>query len=213
MLAQGLKLSGETKDYFIRGRLDDLKKHLPGEFQPRKILDYGCGLGETSHFLSELFPNAHVTGAETSLNAIEHAKSKYKKKSVAFIPAEELPQHGPYDLCYTNGVFHHIEPQNRAAALKQIHQSLNPGGVFALFENNPWNPGTQMVMHHIPFDRDAQMLSFLQAKRILRESGFQSSRTRFLFYFPKALGFLRFLEPLGAHIPLGAQYYILSVKP
>ena len=37
--------------------------------------------------------------------------------------------------------------------------ALLTGGVLALFENNPWNPGTRLVMKRIPFDRNAQTIS------------------------------------------------------
>ena len=40
-----------------------------------------------------------------------------------------------------------------------VRQGLRPGGVFALWENNPWNPGTRLVMRRIPFDRNAVLLS------------------------------------------------------
>ena len=46
-----------------------------------------------------------------------------------------------------------------------------PAGYFALFENNPWNPGARLVMRRIPFDRDAIMLSPRHAARMLILSG------------------------------------------
>lgn len=210
MLAEGLKLSGESKDFFMRGRVRDLKAHLPENYSLRKILDYGCGLGETAEYLAETFPGSHVTGADTSANALKHAREKSQNPSVAFTEIESIG--GPYDLCYTNGVFHHIDPQNRISAVKQIYRSLAPGGFFALFENNPKNPGTRMVMSRIAFDRGAKTLLSKEAESLLREGGFEPLFTRFLFYFPKPLGFLRFLEPLAAGIPFGAQYYVLAAK-
>ena len=60
------------------------------------------------------------------------------------------------DLAYSNGTFHHIPPAKRMDALGFIFQRLKPGGIFALWENNPWNPGTRWVIEsRIPFDRDA----------------------------------------------------------
>src|SRR5437870_1900508 len=55
-----------------------------------------------------------------------------------------------FDLCYCNGVFHHIPPHERLGAARLIFRSLARGGHFALFENNPLNPGTRMVMRRIP---------------------------------------------------------------
>ena len=68
-------------------------------------------------------------------------------------PKEEI------DLAFCNGVFHHIPPEQRARAIAYVYRCLRPGGLFALWENNPWNPGTRLVMSRIPFDRDALPLS------------------------------------------------------
>ena len=95
----------------------------------------------------------------------------------------------------------------------QIHRVLRPGGQFALFENNPFNPGTRMVMHCIPFDREARPLRPREAQRLLQGGGFSFLYPpRFLFYFPRSLAFFRPIESLLARIPLGAQYYVLARK-
>jgi len=44
------------------------------------------------------------------------------------------------DLAYCNGVFHHIAPDARPEALAMIRDALKPGGLFAFWENNAWNP-------------------------------------------------------------------------
>ena len=61
MLNQGLKLSGEDQAFFIEGRLRDLARTLAGR-QPRRILDFGCGLGHTAGRFSRLFPKAEIVG-------------------------------------------------------------------------------------------------------------------------------------------------------
>jgi hypothetical protein len=100
-------------------------------------------------------------------------------------------------LCtvYINGVFHHILPNEGQQTLMMIRELLEPGGHLALFENNPWNPGTRMVMRRIPFDRDAMPLSFLEASRRIKAAGFKVCATRFLFYIPKSFAPLCFIEP------------------
>jgi SAM-dependent methyltransferase len=113
---------------------------------------------------------------------------------------------------YCNGVFHHIEPADRPCALASIHRALMPGGYFAFWENNPWNPGTRLVMHRIPFDRDAKTLSAPQARRLLHGAGFDVISTDFLFLFPRALATLRPLETRLTQLPAGAQYMVLCRK-
>ena len=68
-------------------------------------------------------------------------------------------------------------------------------------------------MRRIPFDRNAITLSPPAARRLLRKRGFQILRTDFLFYFPRQLSWLRWLELGLARLPLGAQYQVLCQKP
>jgi hypothetical protein len=101
----------------------------------------------------------------------------------------------------------------RAGAVEYIYKALRPGGWFAMFENNPWNPGTRYVMSKIPFDRDAVTLSPVEGKRMVRAGGFGVKRVDFLFYFPAVLKFMRPLEMLLYKVPMGTQYLVLAKKP
>jgi len=212
-LNRSLQISGEDKDFFLQGRVLDLVNQLGPDRIPSRILDYGCGTGDTTAFLAETFPEAQVTGFDTAEGAIREAQSQYGSDRVHFEWGAELPAGERFDLCYVNGVFHHIDPSKRVGIVRQILNSLCVGGHFALMENNPWNPGTRIIMSRIEFDRDAITLSPPEAGRLLREGGFeQCGKARSLFFFPGPLAFLRFLEPALARVPLGAQYYYLATK-
>ncbi len=213
MLQRGLQLSGEDKTYFLAGRVEDLRSHLPHPSTVRRILDFGCGIGDSSSHLAEVFAQAEVVGKDNAERAMAHAREKHGGSRVQFVALSELRSTGLFDLCYVNGVFHHIPPAERPGAIALIASVLRQDAHLALFENNPWNLGTRLVMSRIPFDRDAQPLSVLQARRLLRAGGFSHAvTTRFLFYFPRPLARLRFAEPWLAHAPLGAQYYVLARK-
>jgi trans-aconitate methyltransferase len=213
MLTRGIRLSGEDKRFFIVGRLRDLRGQLPPDFRPRRVLDYGCGIGDTAPHIAAAFPGAEVVGVDTSEMTLAHAEQIHGSTRFSFRLVQTFSEMGSFDLCYVNGVFHHIPPSERPAALRMIHGALAPGRYLAFFENNPWNPGMQIAMSRIPFDRGAQMISPMEARGLLGEAGFElQAPTRYLFYFPRALAFLRFMEPSLARIPLGAQYCCLGVK-
>lgn len=213
MLERGLAVTGDDKMFYMRGRVANMAGRLPSDFKPRRILDFGCGLGETSHELSLIFPGAEITGIDTAENAIEYAKKKYGSGRINFVNAAGFEGEGAYDLAYVNGVFHHILPQDRPGALAIIHRALKTGGYFGFYENNPWNPGTRLVMSLIEFDRGAMPLSYLKAEKLLASGGFEiAGLTEFVFYFPKWISFLRALEPCLRKVPLGAQYGVLGIK-
>lgn len=213
MLYRGLKLSGETREFFMRGRIADLAATLSARAEPRRILDLGCGLGHTAAHLASVYPAARVLGVDTAAKALEYAALRYGGERVSFSHLDEFVPKGDFDLCHVNGVFHHIPPADRPEAVRTVLASLSPGGLFAFFENNPWNFGTRIVMSRIPFDRDADTLSPLDARALLDSCGFRSIRpTRYLFFFPRPLRWLRFAEPHLRRAPLGAQYWLLGQK-
>jgi len=213
MLDKGICLSGEKKDFFMAGRISNLIEILPSSFNPEMILDYGCGIGDTTVFLSEKLPNSSVVGVDVDDKIIDYARGKHGGGRVSFKTFDELVEEDFFDLCYVNGVLHHVAPSERLSYLEKIFSVLKHGGFFSLFENNPFNPGTRLVMKRIPFDKDAIPLSFLEAERLLGQSGFTHHATRFLFFFPKCLKIFRFMEQWFKRIPLGAQYLVLAKKP
>src|SRR5258708_19639964 len=127
MLDKGIHLSGEDQFYFIEGRLRDLLARLPSGFNPQRILDFGCGIGSTSKYLSELFPDAQVLGVDTAAPAIKYAREHHATSQVRFDTIHQLPTEGSFDLAYCNGVFHHISPAERQAAGALVYPSLAPG--------------------------------------------------------------------------------------
>lgn len=213
-LAQGISVSGEDKHYFAQGRVAWLAKCLKrlGE-RPQSALDFGCGTGSATAYLLDVVGVKSVTGVDPSAKLLEVAQRTYGSERTRFALLDHFQPASELDLAFCNGVFHHIPLEDRAAAVQYVYRCLRPGGWFALWENNPWNPGTRYVMSRIPFDRDAIPLSPPACKRLLRAGGFEIVRADFLFIFPRILGWFRWLEPFVSRLPLGAQYQLLGRKP
>lgn len=213
-LNTALAVSGEDTLYFARGRVAWLADCLGEKQDPRQsVLDFGCGIGTVTPFLFDLIEAESVIGTDTSPKSLEIAKQNYGSERAQFLSFDQYTPCGKIDLAFCNGVFHHLPLDARAAAVDYIYRSLRSGGLFAFWENNPWNPGTRYVMSRCPFDRDAVTLTPPAARRLLREGGFEILRSDFLFVFPRMLRWLRAAEPRLSHLPLGAQYQILCRKP
>jgi trans-aconitate methyltransferase len=213
-LNQGLSATGEARDYFARRRVEWLSRCLRQlSEQPRFVMDYGCGDGSSTQILREMVRADVVVGADTSGRSLDLARRAYAGTHSRFVDLTEYEPREALDLVYCNGVFHHIPLTERPRAVNYIWCSLRPGGLFALWENNPWNPGTRYVMSRIPFDRDAVTLSPPEAGSLLRRGGFHVLRVDSLFLFPRLLKSLRWIEPLLSRIPLGGQYQVLCRKP
>jgi SAM-dependent methyltransferase len=213
-LEQGLSVSGENKDYFAHGRVEYLSSRLRDlQFRPGSVLDFGCGIGTNVPFLLSLDGVKKLVGVDISDSSLEIARQKISDERATFSVLDRYLPDGQHDLVFTNGVFHHIPPQERAGAIEFIYRALRPGGLLVFWENNPWNPGTRYVMSRIPFDRDAITLNVREARSLIRAGGLEVLRSDFLFIFPKALGLFRKLEPRLAKLPFGAQYLVLCQKP
>ena len=212
-LAEGISVSGEDKAYFARGRIAWLAHCLSKLAErPQSALDFGCGTGSAVPFLFELIGVGSLMGVDVSRQSLEVAQRANASARASFLQFHEYQPAERIDLAFCNGVFHHIPLDERAAAVGYIHRSIRRGGLFAFWENNPWNPGTKYVMSRIPFDKDAITLTPPEARRMLREAGFEVLSTSFLFIFPRPLSWLRSLEPLLSGLPLGAQYQVLCRK-
>jgi SAM-dependent methyltransferase len=212
-LDAALSVTGSSKDYFAQSRVAWLAKCIRalGE-QPRSAMDYGCGNGSTTPLLLSTLGVSFAIGVDVSSGIIAKARQAHGMSNIRFATLAEPPPSETVDVAYCNGVFHHIDKSERTGALEYINRSLSPGGLFAIWENNPWNPATHYVMSRCVFDKDAQMLSVFELKMLLRQSGFSIIRSDFLFIFPGFLDYLRPLERWVSKMPLGGQYQVLARK-
>lgn len=214
VLGDALKASGEGPEYFSRGRVKWLGRCLNRiDERVRYLLDYGCGTGATIPILLEVLGAETAVGLDTSARSLSIARRNHGSDRVVFSTTNEYSPSASVDLAYCNGVFHHIPPSERRRCLEFVAKSLRPGGLFSLWENNPWNPGTRYVMARCAFDQDAITLTPIEARALLRSAGFEILRTDFLFVFPRFLKFLRNAEMFAVRLPFGAQYQILCRRP
>lgn len=213
-LAHGLFVSGEDARYFAGGRIAWLASCLRQlREQPKSVLEYGCGTGTSVPLLFDLVRVESIVGVDISSRSLDVAKRTYGLERAQFLLVDHYQPSEQIDLAFSNGVFHHLPLNERDSAVEYVYRSLRSDGLFALWENNPWNPGTRYVMSRIPFDRGAITLTPPDTRRLLRAGGFTILRTDFLFIFPKMLSWFRGIEPLVSRLPLGAQYQVLCRKP
>jgi SAM-dependent methyltransferase len=214
VLNRALSPSGEPPQYFARSRIQWLHNRLQAiGFAPSTVLDYGCGTGGSVPFLREILGPSRILGVDISPESLLQARRDHGGEGIEFANLRHSSPHSEFHLAFCNGVFHHIAPAQRPTTLRYIHDSLIPGGVFAFWENNPWNPATRYVMGRCEFDVEAMPIRLAETKKLLCSNGFQILCSGSYFYFPRWLKWLRWLESALSHLPLGAQYMVLARKP
>jgi len=209
-LAKSLAATGEGREFYAQKRIDWTAQCLTRlRVSPKRVLDYGCGDGANVPMLAQEFGAQHVLGVDLSSESVALARQTHGAAGLDFRSLNQWTPDASFDLAFTNGVFHHIPPAERPGCLDAVRRALRPGGWFAFWENNPWNPGTQYVMSRCAFDEHASKISPRAAKKMLSSAGFKIVRSDSLFYFPRQLGFLRPAESWLRALPLGGQYLAL----
>jgi ubiquinone/menaquinone biosynthesis C-methylase UbiE len=212
-----LPITGESFEFFIALRLQLVREELARvqAAAPRAILDFGCGIGITEKLLRDRYPSASIHGVDSSKESLDAATTLGLRGTFFhFSNSGELPfPEGSFDLIYSNGTFHHIDHTQHLTILRELFRVLKPGGHVFIFENNPLNPVTLLVMRRNPFDRGARLLFPWYLRRQQRRAGLEARAPRFYVFFPKQLKKLRPGEKRLRFLPLGAQYYVWGTKP
>ncbi|PYT35647.1 MAG: class I SAM-dependent methyltransferase [Acidobacteria bacterium] len=206
--------SGENADFFARLKALHVRRAL-GASAPRKILDFGCGVGTATHALAEVFPSTLIIGCDDSLESINAARrsagtASDRLRFVIHGPGGLPLRDSSVDVAFASCVFHHIETSAQATWLGELRRVLRVGAPLFLFEHNPYNPLTLRVVRACPFDAGVKLLRPPCATRIIRSAGFRVGRPRYYFFFPHVLQRLRPAEAYMDWLPLGGQYYIVG---
>ncbi|EXJ54103.1 trans-aconitate 2-methyltransferase [Cladophialophora yegresii CBS 114405] len=135
---------------------------------PAKVLDLGCGPGNSTAVLATHFPNAHITGVDSSPDMI--AKASARLPGVEFKlgdlrdfaqpaprPQSQSLQAGPQSqeqqqqqqqqqVVFSNAVFQWLPHDSRMQILEDLLAALHPGDVFAFQVPDNFDEPTHVAM-------------------------------------------------------------------
>ena len=200
MHAASIAASGESTEYFAVYKQKFLERLL-GEGFDEPVLDFGCGIGNLTRFLTRSFKEVH--GYDPSSESAELARTR-APGATFFDDPEALPKNH-YGAAVLANVLHHVPPPNRPGLMEIVASTLSPGGKLIVFEHNPLNPLTRKVVAACPFDENAELLYPWMTKKLLRGAGLKRVALDYIVFFPHGLAKMRPLEPSLAWLPLGAQ--------
>ena len=205
--------SGESVAYFA-----ELKARLAREEAPagtERVLDFGCGIGNTTRALAAAFPGSRIVGTDPSSDSIGIARRRVQGNvEFARSDAQRLPfGDASFDFAIAACVFHHIAEAEQGRWVREVARVLRPGGRFVMFEHNPLNPLTRRVVRNVAFDEGVILLHRADSRRLLEGAGLRVLGSRYYFFFPRWLAALRPLEPLLSWVPFGGQFYVTGERP
>jgi len=110
---------------------------------PRRILEIGCGRGDTTKLLLARYPGATIVAtdfdpAQVALagGRVSNARASFRQADAAALPFPDAS----FDLVVEFNTFHHVERWQ--AAFRECARALVPGGAMAVMDEllALWNP-------------------------------------------------------------------------
>lgn len=209
-LDRAVSFTGAHHDFFTRAKAQELLRlaqaHL-GDPARLDALDVGCGVGLTDRHLAGRFRS--LTGTDVSpgvlqIAAHENPGVRYELAERGRLPFEDNAIHVAFAVC----VVQVVPPGERPGFVAELARVTRPDGLVVVFEHNPYNPLTRLVVRRCEFGADARMLRMKEAERLLRENGVTPVDRGFMLLFPSGRRRVLAVEQALRGLPLGAQYYV-----
>jgi trans-aconitate 2-methyltransferase len=99
------------------------------QVKPRAIVDLGCGPGNSTALLREAFPQAEMTGVDSSPAMIERALMSGTSACFELADAATWPMARDVDLVFSNALFQWVT--DHMQVMLRIFDDMQPGAVFA----------------------------------------------------------------------------------
>lgn len=112
----------------------------------RRIVDLGCGTGNLTALLAQRWPEADITGIDSSEEMIDRARRDHPSITWTISDIELWVPDGPIDLIFSNAALHWVD--DHQAQFKRLRSLLADGGVLAVQLPDNWDAPT----HRIPAD-------------------------------------------------------------
>ena len=179
--------------------------------RPKELswLDVGCGKGELLRLGKAHFRTAVGCDPSTEMLRQCGGLAVSHQPDPARLPFGDQS----FDFVTAACVYHHLGPAERPALTSEARRVLRPGGLFVMFEHNPANPATRLVVSRAPVDSQAVLLRARESRGLMKAAGLAPLATLYYLYLPQRLfEFAGKLERLLTRVPLGGQYAVFGER-
>lgn len=95
-----------------------------------RIVDLGCGAGNVTRLLTQRWPEADITGLDSSPEMLDRARRVLPTARFELSGVEHWEPDGPPDLLFSNAALHWVG--DHSSLFPRLLDSLSPGGVLAV---------------------------------------------------------------------------------
>ncbi|WP_447772031.1 class I SAM-dependent methyltransferase [Variovorax boronicumulans] len=208
LLRESVGFFSSDEAYFARYKVELVRGAT--NLEPKRILEYGCGIGRNLPFLKEAFPSAVLEGSDVAPRSLEIARKE--NPDISFFLEDGASMQGTFDIIFVASVFHHIPPSQRESVTATLASRLNPGGELYIFEHNPYNPVTRRIVNNCPYDADAVLLKPSEMKALVHSASMSVTAASYCLFIPPKLSALSWMERALGWLPLGGQYWVRGTR-
>ena len=161
--------------------------------KPKRIIDLGCGPGNSTVVLAERFPEAKIMGIDSSTDMLEKARQALPNVEFKEADLKAYEPDDSADLFFSNAVFHWLPRRQRLAIMKNILSSSSSGTVLAIQVPNN--------------DREPSHAKMRQVARELKTEAGMGNNNPLNTPFPTPGELYNSLKPLCSHIEVWRTIY------
>jgi trans-aconitate 2-methyltransferase len=127
----------------------DLLARVPAG-HPARVIDLGCGPGNSTALLAARWPDAGLEGLDSSAEMLEQARASAVPANWIQADLAAWTPTTPYDVIYSNATFQWVPDQG--VLFPRLMSFLKPGGVFAFQVPVNFNAPSHALMHETAAD-------------------------------------------------------------
>jgi trans-aconitate 2-methyltransferase len=138
---------------------------------PQRIIDLGCGTGNSTEQLHRRWPKAELTGLDSSAEMLAQARKNHPEWKWIASAIEMWAPESSYDLVFSNAALHWV-PDHGALFPKLLSRAA-PGGALAVqMPNNHLSPAHQAMKRVSQDARWSSVLAGAVQDRPVQPAGF-----------------------------------------
>jgi len=172
--AQYLKFSGER----MRPAVDLLARIEAAA--PATVVDLGCGAGNLAPLLQARWPQARLTGVDSSPEMLARARKDHPSAEFVLADVDRWRPPAPIDVLYSNAALHWIDGHGELL-VRLLEEGLKPGGTLAVqmprnfgapshtaivetIERGPWRARVEPHLRRAPVGSPAAYWRLLEGR-------------------------------------------------
>ncbi|VEF09575.1 trans-aconitate methyltransferase [Pseudomonas fluorescens] len=113
----------------------------------RTAVDIGCGPGNSTELLVQRFPDARVSGLDSSADMIAAARERLPQLRFELVEIDKWTAEGPFDVIFANAVLQWVP--NHATLLPALAGKLSAGGSLAIQMPDNLNEPSHRLMREV----------------------------------------------------------------